>query len=932
MKFLSPEWLILLPAILLLGIVVKRLQIFRPLRLIAIAIVSILLAKPSYNSFDQSLDLWVLFDRSDSTGELVAIGEPEWKKILQKSKPSREDTLNYIDYAADVVSQSSTSESATYIGNTKLTRTQLALEDVNARLKEGRPSRIVVFTDGYSTEPLQEIGSTLAAKNVPVDFRIVREEDFADFRVSSVDLPTQVQVGEPFLLSIVVKGHLDMSVPLKIFQNEKELKVTDVKLENGTAKVEFTTRQEKAGSYAYKVKIFPESDAHEGNNSMEKWVQVTGGPRVLLVSNYDNDPLASVLKRQNYEVDFVSDSSTLQIGQLAGAKSVIFNNVPLHEIPNSFLEALPFYVNEQGGGLMMVGGERSFAGGGFYKSAIDKLLPVTMELKNDHRKLSVALAIVMDRSGSMSLGVPAPGGGIISKMQLANNGAAEAIELLGFEDQVAVYAVDTQSTTIVSLQTIRDKKNSLKRKAMKVVSQGGGIFVYTGLKTAWDDLKKSALGTKHIILFTDASDTEEPGKYKELLAEMAKADATVSVIGLGKKGDRHAALIEDIAKRGNGRIFFTEKAQDIPRLFAQETVTLARSAFIEESTNVIPTGGWDQISSKPISWLNSVDGYNLTYLREDATASLITQDEYSAPLVAHWRRGMGRVAALTMPTGGEFSKSTREWQTYGDFNQTLIKWLNGESFPAGITMRHRLEGTRLTIDLLYDTSNEGVNWSKVFALHPPKIRLQEESGEVHSLTWKRVAPGHYSLHQDLNEGSLVKGAIQAGSYALPFGPLKVGSNTEWKFESERLEELKALSQQTGGSELIDISKAWVRPEVSFPKSLMLPLCILLLICIIAEAAVTRLALSLNPLPFLTAKLSRTAKSANNAGLDEVQNKINIPSFSKSTRKAKISRKSNQKNLAEQPTHISKSVASSEAPKKESAISRSERFAKAKRKK
>jgi len=531
MTITSPEWLLLIPVALLLWLVIPKLGLLRPLRFICICLISLLLAKPEYDSLDQHIDLWVLLDQSDSTENLVEEGLPEWKVILENSKPSEEDRIFYVDYASDVSVQEPNTELATYTGNKSLTRTQLALEDVLARRSEDRPSRVVIFTDGYSTEPLHEVANKLSVVGVPVDFRIVRENNFADYRVSKVSLPTQIQVGEPFLLGVSVDGHKDVSVPLRIYKNGEKIQDTEVEIINGKGEIEFASRIQEPGSYAYTAKIFPEDDAHEGNNHIEKWIQVTGGPRVLLVSNYDNDPLVDVLRNQSYEVDFVSDSETLTVGQLSAAKSVIFNNVPAHEVPEGFLKALDFYVNEQGGGFLMVGGKRSFASGGYYNSPVDSLLPVTMELKNDHRKLSVAISIVMDRSGSMAATVANPGGGTVTKMSLANNGAAEAINLLGSRDQIAVYAVDTQSTTVLALQSISSNKPGLMQKTRKIISSGGGIYVYTGLQKAWDDLKSSPIDTKHMILFSDAADSEEPGSYKKLLKEMELAGATVSKDG-----------------------------------------------------------------------------------------------------------------------------------------------------------------------------------------------------------------------------------------------------------------------------------------------------------------------------------------------------------------------------------------------------------------
>jgi len=116
-------------------------------------------------------------------------------------------------------------------------------------------------------------------------------------------------------------------------------------------------------------------------------------------------------------------------------------------------------VREQGGGLLMAGGENSFGSGGYFGSPLDELLPVSMELKKEQRKLATALAIAMDRSGSMAVGV----GGGLTKMDLADAGAARAVELLGELDAVAVHAVDVQAHAIVELAQVGPNRSNISR-------------------------------------------------------------------------------------------------------------------------------------------------------------------------------------------------------------------------------------------------------------------------------------------------------------------------------------------------------------------------------------------------------------------------------------------------------------------------------------
>jgi len=829
-EFDYPESFLLMPVLALVGWFWPRLGFTQPLRILVLLIGVLLLAGPRFDKKQNALELLVLLDRSDSTEDLIDKGLPEWSRLLENARPGRKDTLRFINYAAEVAEMGV--DGSSFTGSRKLSRTGLAISNLIAQVDEDKPTRILLFTDGYSTEPLTEAAAQLKNSGVPLDFRLIRDEREGDARVARLQFPERVEVGEPFLISVMIRGNEDGPIPLIIRRNGQTLLESSVEIENGLGTAEFTDRLGRAGAYEYEAEIRPEKDAHFGNNRLQRWVEITGGPRMLLVTKYQGDPLAQAMSNMDYDVQVVSDLSQLKPGLLTGTKAVIFNNVPAHEIPSDFMKSLDFFIREQGGGFLMAGGKRSFGSGGYFQSEIDALLPVSMELKSEHRKLSVALAIIMDRSGSM--GVNVAGGR--TKMDLANSGAIAAVDLLGLMDQVTVFAVDSQPSKVVPLINVGSNRDKINRKVARISSGGGGIYAYTGLKAGWEELRKSKAGTRHVILFTDTQDTEEPGDYKKLIAEMTSEGASISVIGLGTNADTDAALCEDIAKLGNGRIFFSERPMDIPQIFAQETVTIARSAFLDEKVSVLASGRWSEVSPKPLEWMGAVDGYNLSYARSDATVSLISEDEYAAPLVAHVRRGLGRTAAVSFPLAGDFSENVRSWEGYGDFVQTMGRFLMGQQLPPGLALRHEVKGTRLELTLLYDTEE----WGERLSRDPPTVRLQGEAGEgIHELAWRRIAPGQFSLYRDLEEGSVVKGAVRVGSHAIGFGPISVGSSVEWAFDSERLAELRQVSHQSNGRELLNLKDAWLRPPYVSASSLSLPLGILLLCLILLDALVTR---------------------------------------------------------------------------------------------
>lgn len=132
----------------------------------------------------------------------------------------------------------------------------------------------------------------------------------------------------------------------------------------------------------------------------------------------------------------------------------------------------------------------------------------------------------------------------------------------------------------------------------------------------------------------------------------------------------------------------------------------------------------------------------------------------------------------------------------------------GNEVPPGIGLRHRLDGSQWTLDLLYDSAP----WESRISTSPPRIVLQSgyRDGKRRELTWERLAPGRYSVTISLEEGTPVRAALQIGGVALPIGLVVVSPGAEWRFEKERLAELRETAVASGGGEITDLAKAWRR--------------------------------------------------------------------------------------------------------------------------
>jgi hypothetical protein len=187
--------------------------------------------------------------------------------------------------------------------------------------------------------------------------------------------------------------------------------------------------------------------------------------------------------------------------------------------------------------------------------------------------------------------------------------------------------------------------------------------------------------TKHIILFSDAADAEQSAHYEEIVGKLRDADVTVSVVGLGTEHDCDANMLKDLARRGGGECYFSDNPDEIPRIFAQDTFTIARSTFIDEPTPFSFTAGYSLLGSPAAGAPPSLGGYNLCYIRPQANLAAVTGDEYKAPVVASWNAGNGRVLCYLGEADGKYSGDLAKWNQAGEFYATLARWVAGKHSP-----------------------------------------------------------------------------------------------------------------------------------------------------------------------------------------------------------------------------------------------------------
>ncbi len=166
------------------------------------------------------------------------------------------------------------------------------------------------------------------------------------------------------------------------------------------------------------------------NNRLGRAVSVEAKPRVLYLegSTTSSKYLAGALTAAGVDVSVRAPSAWR-----AGAEPldpwdvVILSDVARSMVPDSAMKTVANWVETQGGGLLIAGGESVFGEGpqGYRHTELERVAPVTFERRDEPE---IALIIVLDKSYSMNGEV----------MELCKGAAQAAIDALSDEQSVGV--------------------------------------------------------------------------------------------------------------------------------------------------------------------------------------------------------------------------------------------------------------------------------------------------------------------------------------------------------------------------------------------------------------------------------------------------------------------------------------------------------------
>jgi uncharacterized membrane protein len=439
-----------------------------------------------------------------------------------------------------------------------------ALERARDELSGLPLAGLVMVSDGADTSDasLDEPLASLKARSIPVFPVGVGQEHFArDIQITRVETPRSTLKGTSLAVDVVISqtGYAGSTVPLHVEDDGRIVSSQDVTMpadgQSTTVRVNFTASD--AGPRLFKVRIEPQSGEQVTQNNtrdalVEVWdrrervLYMEGEPRfemkfIRRAIGDDTNLGVTILQRTAEDKYLRLDvgSADEVVGgfpktreELFAYRAIILGSVEAASFTPDQLRMLADFVSKRGGGLLMLGGRRSFAEGGWAGTPVAEVLPV--EFNEGARGNKGGEDYIAHLSAR-----PTPAGSIYPVTQLADTEKASAAK---WEVMPAVSTVNPihavkPGATVLLTGTTDDRQQQV---VLAYQRYGRGKSLAFPIQDSWlwkMDATMAVEDTTHAMFWrrlvrwlvdgvpdpvalTTAVDRVEPGESMKLTAEV----------------------------------------------------------------------------------------------------------------------------------------------------------------------------------------------------------------------------------------------------------------------------------------------------------------------------------------------------------------------------------------------------------------------------
>jgi uncharacterized membrane protein/uncharacterized protein YegL len=667
------------------------------------------------------------------------------------------------------------------------TNLERALREARAELLPGHVPRLMVFTDGRENAgDARAAADRLRTEGVPVFVEPLATRELGDAWVDRIELPARVAPGGLTRLVVAIGSQRAASGTVELREGSTVLGSQAVTIGPGETAVAIDVSFATPGAHLVEGVLQVSGDPLGANNRLSTEVVVGPRARVLYVEGTPASAryLRDALGQSGFDVTSGGPSLLpASAAQLDSWDVVVMSDVARSAISDASMAAISDWVERDGGGLLVAGGESVFGEGreggpgGYRQTEIERLTPVTFERKDEPE---VALIIVLDRSWSMAG----------QQMELCKTAAQAAIDVMADEHSVGVVTFNDELRWDVRLGNVGKNRDAI-RKAIAAIEPSGHTLIFPAVEQAFLALKDARARAKHVVLLSDGR--SYPDDYEGLVRKMVDAKITVSSIAVGAAAD--IELLTNIAKWGKGRSYVVEDAKEVPQIFVKEAKNAATPGFDEKAiTPVVKTTAF--LDGVDMTRMPKLRGRTATVLKDNALQVMATSD--GDPLLAFWPIGMGRTAVFASDVKDRWATDWVQWREYGAFFAALVHALERRRAPAAalaVSAGPMREGAHTVVVAIEERDAKGGYRN----LENPVLAIQPGTGAVREVTAHQTAPGHYEASVVADAAELLTIRLKDAGADAPVRFVVPDPQAEYRFRAVDEGLLRSIAEATGGA-------------------------------------------------------------------------------------------------------------------------------------
>jgi uncharacterized membrane protein len=495
----------------------------------------------------------------------------------------------------------------------------------------------------------------------------------------------------------------------------------------------------------------------KGEHTRQKsaWLGSEKRDSVLLLSGDKtrSELLRKLLTDEAYQLTNMSARKAFESGAaLDDYKVVILNNVHSSEVGERALSGLRSFV-ENGGSLLVIGGDSSFGLGNYIGTTLEDILPVRLiPPHKELKRLGVAVQLVVDKSRSMVTD---------NRLEYAKRAASAVVETLKDDDFIGVIGFDDVPFVAIPIAPVA-RVRSIALSRISRLFPTSRTNLYPALEEARRGLASVRAGRKHIVVLTDGK-IPDPGRYYfELIKQARFLGMTLSTILVG--GEADDGFLEELARRGGGAFYQTTDPRKLPKIFLSDVKVSTGEQTLEEEDSVPVITRPNHLTSTTITSYPDLKGFVQTELRPDAKTELVVRSKKGIfPLLASKSLKRGMVIAFTSDATGQWSSRWFRWSKIHEFWSDVLtaarrETSNSKGRLLEFEARTWMEGQDSVIDVaLFDA----------FADKGLVGRIETPSGETILLAFNKINRGHYQARIEGVTAGTYKANLKAGDFTLP---------------------------------------------------------------------------------------------------------------------------------------------------------------------